>query len=77
MVYIASTFTATIGQEIYCEDNSKIKDRNDLVQCFLMSSEVQPDNCSRSSLSEKTGNNRQVDAAVSVAVIRENGGCAR
>lgn len=76
MVYIASTFAAAVGQGIYREDNSKIKDRNDLVQCFLKSS-VRPDNCSRSSLSEKTGNNRQVDAAVSVAVIRENGGFAR
>jgi len=46
-VCITLTFA---GQRIYCENDSKVKDRNDLVQHFLISSEVQPGNCSRSSL---------------------------
>lgn len=49
---IASTFAAGI----YYEDDSEIKDRDDPVQRFLISSEVQPDNCGRSSLSERSDN---------------------
>lgn len=55
-ICIASTSTVIAEQRIYCEDDSKIKDCDDLVQCFLISSEVQPNNCGQSSLRERSGN---------------------
>jgi len=57
---VCIVLTLVAGQRIYCEDDSKVKDRNDPVQYFLIPSEVQPDNCSRSSLivSERIDNRR-------------------
>lgn len=55
---IASASTFAAGQGIYCEDDSKIKDCNDPVQRFLISSEVQPDNRGRSLLNERSDNRR-------------------
>lgn len=55
---VASASTFAAGQGTYREDDSEVRDCDDPVRRFLISSEVQPNHRGRSSLNERSDNRR-------------------